>query len=51
VLGERTVGFTEVGGFMGFAGVFILVVARALSKANLYPKQHPFLEECLEHHV
>lgn len=51
VLGKQVLGFNEIGGFIGFAGLFILVVAYTLSRANLYPKQHPYMEECLEHHV
>ncbi|MFC2080214.1 quinol:cytochrome C oxidoreductase [Bacteroidota bacterium] len=51
VVGERVLGFNEIGGFIGFAGLFILVVAYTLTKANLYPKNHPFMEECLDHHV
>ena len=51
VLGRQVLGFNEIGGFLGFAGLFMLVVGYYLSKANLYPKQHPYLEECLEHHI
>lgn len=51
VVGKQVLGFNEIGGFLGFAGLFILVVGYALSKANLYPKQHPYMEECLQHHI
>ncbi len=51
VVGTRVIGFNEIGGFIGFAGLFMLVVGYVLSRANLYPKQHPFMEECLHHHV
>ncbi len=51
VVGKQVLGFTEIGGFLGFAGLFVLVVGYSLSRANLYPRQHPYLEECLEHHV
>jgi hypothetical protein len=51
VLGEQVLGFNEIGGFLGFAGLFILVVGYVLTKSNLYPLQHPYMEECLEHHV
>lgn len=51
IVGKQVLGFNEIGGFIGFAGIFILVVGYALSKANLYPKNHPYMEECLGHHV
>jgi hypothetical protein len=51
VVGAQVLGFNEVGGFMGFAGLFVLVTGVALSRANLYPMHHPYMEECLEHHV
>ena len=51
VVGKQVLGFNEIGGFLGFAGLFILVVGHYLSRANLYPTQHPYMEECLEHHV
>lgn len=51
VVGDQVVGFNEIGGFMGFAGLFMLVVSWFLSRVNLYPKNHPYQEECLAHHV
>jgi hypothetical protein len=51
VVGKQVLGFNEIGGFLGFVGLFMLVVGYFLSKANLYPKQHPYMEECLAHHV
>ncbi|HKK62078.1 MAG TPA: hypothetical protein VJ951_05935 [Bacteroidales bacterium] len=51
VVGKVVFGFNEIGGFFGFAGLFMLIVGYFLSKANLYPKNHPFMEECLHHHV
>lgn len=51
VVGKQVLGFNEIGGFLGFAGLFMLVVGYFLTKANLYPKQHPYMEECLEHQV
>jgi hypothetical protein len=44
-LGERIIGFSEIGTFIGFAGLFMLAVGYALSRANLYPVNHPYLEE------
>ena len=42
-------GWIEAGLFLGFAGLFALVVAITLSKANLIPRNHPYLEESLDH--
>jgi len=44
-------GLPEIGFFLLFAGLFIMVVGWALSKANIVPKNHPYLMESLEHHV
>jgi hypothetical protein len=44
-------GLPEIGFFLFFAGLFILVVGHALSKAPLVAKHHPYLMESLEHHV
>lgn len=43
-------GFIEIGTFLGYAGLFALVVACFLSRAPLIPKNHPYLNESLEHH-
>jgi hypothetical protein len=43
-------GWIEAGMFLGFAGLFALVVARSLSRAKLIPRNHPYLEESLDHH-
>ena len=43
-------GLLEVGAFIGFLGLFILVVITYLEKANLVPKNHPYLEESIHHH-
>jgi len=42
-------GWIEAGLLLGFAGLFALVVATALSKAKLIPSNHPYLEESLNH--
>ncbi len=39
------IGFVEIGGFLLFAGLFILVVFSSLSKAPLLQKNHPMLKE------
>ncbi|MCK4750170.1 MAG: hypothetical protein KAT15_24105 [Bacteroidales bacterium] len=50
-LGEQVLGFQEIGIFVGFAGLFMLVTGYMLTRANLYPVNHPYLEECKEHHT
>ncbi len=50
-LGEQVLGFQEIGMFVGFAGLFMLVVGYALTRANLYPVNHPYLEESKHHHT
>jgi hypothetical protein len=42
-------GILEITTPMFFAGIFIYVVFTNLTKANLVPKHHPFLEESLHH--
>jgi hypothetical protein len=39
----------SAGTFLGFAGLFTLVVATTLSKAKLIPPNHPYLEESINH--
>jgi hypothetical protein len=42
----------EVGTFIGFAGLFVFLMFTALSKFKaLAPKNHPFLQESLHHHI
>ena len=42
-------GWVAAGLFLGYAGLFALVVATALSKAKIMPVNHPYLEESLNH--
>jgi hypothetical protein len=44
-------GFLEIGVFLGFGALFIFLVFSQLSKAALLPKEDPYLEETLHHHV
>lgn len=44
-------GFLEIGVFLTFLGMFGLVSARALAKANLVPVNHPYLEESYHHNI
>jgi hypothetical protein len=48
-LGEVKIGFTEIGSFLGFAGLFVYVVLRTLSSTSLMPEKHPLLSESLHH--
>lgn len=50
-VGEQVLGFQEIGIFIGFTGLFMLITGRALTRANLYPINHPFLEESKHHHI
>ena len=50
-LGEQVLGFQEIGMFAGFAGLFMLVTGWGLTRARLYPVNHPYLEECKKHHT
>ena len=43
-------GLIEAGLFLGYAGLFALIVAIALSKAKIIPPNHPYLEESKNHH-
>jgi hypothetical protein len=48
----RGFSYEEIGTFVGFAGLFTFLMLTALSKVkSLVPKNHPFLEESLHHHV
>lgn len=51
VMGSPIFGITEIGFFIGFAGLFLFITAKALAAAPLIPKNHPYLEESLHHHV
>jgi hypothetical protein len=48
---EGGVGFLEIGLAMVFAGAFLYVVLNALSKLQLVAKNHPFMQESLNHHI
>jgi len=44
-------GFLEIGGFIGFTGLFIHLVFRAFTKAPFLAKNHPFLDESKHMHI
>lgn len=45
------IGMLEIGTTMAFAGLFIYVVLNSLSKANMYPANHPYALESVNHDV
>ncbi|MBS4058620.1 MAG: hypothetical protein KGZ82_14995 [Bacteroidales bacterium] len=45
------IGLLEIGLTIGYAGLFLLVVFRSLSKHPLVPKNHPLYKESLEYHT
>jgi hypothetical protein len=47
--GALKLGWISIGTYLGFAGLFALVVATTLSKAKLIPANHPYLDESLNH--
>lgn len=48
--GIPKIGLIETGLFLGYAGLFSLVVASALNKAKIIPPNHPYLDESMDHH-
>jgi hypothetical protein len=42
-------GWISAGTFLGYAGLFSLIVATTLSKAKILPLNHPYLDESLNH--
>ena len=42
-------GLLEIGMFMSFLGTFVFLVLRAISKAPLLQKNHPYLDESKHH--
>ncbi|MFZ1751680.1 MAG: hypothetical protein WAU01_15885 [Saprospiraceae bacterium] len=51
VAGFSFPGLLELGTFIGFLGLFLFVALTILSKSALVPKNDPYLEESLHHHV
>lgn len=41
----------NIGTFLGYMGLFIFIVFRALSKASLVPENHPMYIESKHHHI
>jgi hypothetical protein len=51
IVGFDVPGLQDVGMFVGFGALFLLVVFSALSKANLYAANDPYFEESTHHQV
>jgi hypothetical protein len=51
-VGEHSgIGLLEIGTTVAFAGIFIFIVLWGLSRAGLYPKNHPYILESANHDV
>ena len=46
-----SIGLLEIGMLVAFAGLFLFIVFRGLSKASLVPQKHPFYLESVTHHT
>lgn len=44
-------GFIEIGMWLGYAGLFLLLAAIALGRTLLIPQNHPMIEESMHHHL
>ena len=51
VSGFTIPGFLELGAFVGFLSLFLLVTYNVLSKSRLSPSNDPYITESLNHHV
>jgi len=51
VAGFTMPGLLEIGTFIGFLGLFLYVALTILSKSSLVPKNDPYLDESVHHHV
>jgi len=47
---DTTIGLPEIGLTIGYAGLFLWVVFRSLSRASLVPVNHPYFKESQEYH-
>ena len=45
------IGFVEIGMFLGFLGLFLMIVHKALTKAPLFVENHPYAYETKHHHI
>lgn len=51
LVGFHIPGFLEIGTFIGFIGLFLFVFFSALARVPMTPKNDPYLQESLHHHV
>jgi len=49
--GPMKFGFIEIGIWLGYAGLFLGTTFMALTKSQLVPTNHPYLEESIHHHL
>ena len=47
----QKIGFIEIGMWIGYAGLYLLLVFQALSKLKIEPENHPLLNESYHHHL
>jgi hypothetical protein len=48
---QHAIGWLEIGTALGFWGIFAFTVGWSLSKMNLVPKNHPYIQESIHHHA
>jgi len=51
VSGFTIPGLLEIGTFIGFLGLFMYVALQVMTKSALVPKNDPYLDESMHHHV
>lgn len=51
VNGHWHLGWIEIGMALGFLGLLLFVIHRALAKSPLMIQKHPYLDETLHHHI
>jgi hypothetical protein len=51
VQGHWKLGWLEIGMAVGFLGLMLFVIHRALAKRPLMVEKHPYLEETIHHHI
>jgi hypothetical protein len=49
--GELKFGFVEIGLWLGYAGIFVMLIFETLRRAPLVPLKHPHLNESFHHHL
>jgi len=50
-IGKLHFGYIEVGSYLGFLAIFILVVCSGLSRFPLIQRNHPYLNESINHEI